>query len=735
VYRVVEVGNVNGSIGSYVIVDRPWQAGGPDATSTVRMFPFRNGDFAPGLTSDLGRWYFSTKGQNSMPGVDSLSPVADSYARVSFKALVVPFAALKRLADVTGDKRFVAGNAWNLLAESIGGTGWSPAGGQFHGGAPDSERIYSQIWSAWRHAALPPPELALVKAWLGDDGTPSGFGFIDRSRFPGAESSSDEDPEVPCSVVEDLEDGVHGIETRLGRDLVLPSGCTVHEVAWFRYVPAESGIVQVDTRIGSDFDTAIAVLSDCSASVVHGCHQGSASEGASVTFAGVAGTPYTIAVGSTDPDGYGTALLRVAGPGSMDGDGGSDVGWDLDETIDFLPCELAPSIEEGLVDFNIEPGLNLEIYHSCLSTEAGFDRIYNPVLMRFTPAEDGRYVASLCGGTIVDTRMVVVEGCDSGLVVGCSDDATDCWWTSEVTFDATAGHDYILVIGTADPEQFDNALLNFHRVPDPPEPKRWLMSVGVAQIVWNGSTLSGITPRDVVLHDQLANSWSMWFDGSDVGLASGAIDAVAALPDGSLLLSFSASLSIPGLVGGPDGTTLVDRCDVVRFVPTSVGWNTAGSWHFQLDGSDIGLSGTAEDIDALEVLADGSYLVSTKGKASVPGLANVPAASVLRFQPTTLGAATSGTWSMHFDANDVGLILASENVDAIAGGVDGRLCFSTVGAFEVTGATGSGADGLEFFPRLLGPYTNGDFRIAFRGLGIGLGYSVKLNALAEVPAP
>jgi len=58
VYRVIEVGNVNGGIGNYIKVDRPWQHGMPGPSSTVRMFPFLNGDFAPGLTADNGRWYF-----------------------------------------------------------------------------------------------------------------------------------------------------------------------------------------------------------------------------------------------------------------------------------------------------------------------------------------------------------------------------------------------------------------------------------------------------------------------------------------------------------------------------------------------------------------------------------------------------------------------------------------------------------------------------------------------------
>ena len=59
------------------------------------------------------------------------------------------------------------------------------------------------------------------------------------------------------------------------------------------------------------------------------------------------------------------------------------------------------------------------------------------------------------------------------------------------------------------------------------------------------------------------------FDGSQLGLGPLTISALAVRTDGSMLLSFTAPGTIPGLIGGPDGE-VVDDSDIVRFVPTGL---------------------------------------------------------------------------------------------------------------------------------------------------------------------
>ncbi|HKB17221.1 MAG TPA: S8 family serine peptidase, partial [Planctomycetota bacterium] len=88
--------------------------------------------------------------------------------------------------------------------------------------------------------------------------------------------------------------------------------------------------------------------------------------------------------------------------------------------------------------------------------------------------------------------------------------------------------------------------------------------------------LGSAADEDIVARDLASGAFSLEFDGSDVGLAGASIDGFCVLPDGDLLFSFSAPFSIPGLVGGPGGSTTADDSDIVRFTPSSLGPNTAG---------------------------------------------------------------------------------------------------------------------------------------------------------------
>ena len=63
----------------------------------------------------------------------------------------------------------------------------------------------------------------------------------------------------------------------------------------------------------------------------------------------------------------------------------------------------------------------------------------------------------------------------------------------------------------------------------------------------------------------------------------------------------------------------MDDSDIVRFVPTSFGSSTAGSFAFFFDGSDVGLTNDNEDVDAIALMSNGRLLVSTLGSASASG--------------------------------------------------------------------------------------------------------------------
>ena len=219
--------------------------------------------------------------------------------------------------------------------------------------------------------------------------------------------------------------------------------------------------------------------------------------------------------------------------------------------------------------------------------------------------------------------------------------------------------------------------------------------------------------EDIVHWD--GTSYSLLFDGSDVGLGAFIIDAFSVISPTEILISFLQ----PGAIPGVAGTT--DESDVVLFTATSLGDETAGSFSLYFDGSDVGLSTSGENVDAVELLANGNILVSTGGGFNVPGLSG-PDEDIIRFVPTSLGATTAGTWSMYVDGSDISLTGSGEDTDGLAIGGGGEIYFSTVDVFSVPGVSGADEDVLVFTPTTLGTNTSGTYRstLFFDGSRYGL---------------
>jgi predicted secreted protein len=219
-----------------------------------------------------------------------------------------------------------------------------------------------------------------------------------------------------------------------------------------------------------------------------------------------------------------------------------------------------------------------------------------------------------------------------------------------------------------------------------------------------GSSTSGtaggvaFADEDVLIKDMGTGAWSLFIDGSDIGLANTDVDAFELQADGSLLMSFDTDFTLSGFGA-------VDDSDVLRFTPTSTGGTTAGTWSWYFDGSDVGLSTSDEDVDALGLLPDGRLLISTLGNVSVTGASGADE-DLLAFTPTTLGATTSGTWAMYFDGSDVGLSSTSnEDVNGVWVDTAGKIYLTTLGNFSVTGVSGDGSDILACTPGSLGSTT------------------------------
>ena len=141
--------------------------------------------------------------------------------------------------------------------------------------------------------------------------------------------------------------------------------------------------------------------------------------------------------------------------------------------------------------------------------------------------------------------------------------------------------------------------------------------------------------EDVVSYD--GTTFSLAFDGSDVGLASRRIDAFGWLNSTTLLFSLDTDgATLPGVAG------TIDDSDVIRFDATSLGTTTSGAFSVYFDGSDVGLTTSGEDVDAFELLSNGTIVLSTDGSASVPGVSS-GAEDLLVFTPSSLGSTTSGS--------------------------------------------------------------------------------------------
>ncbi|MBD2206810.1 hypothetical protein H6G33_20920 [Calothrix sp. FACHB-1219] len=231
-------------------------------------------------------------------------------------------------------------------------------------------------------------------------------------------------------------------------------------------------------------------------------------------------------------------------------------------------------------------------------------------------------------------------------------------------------------------------------------------------------TVGGVaySDEDILAYDRSNRTWSMYFDGSDVGLSSRNIRDFHINQDGSILFSLNSSLTL-------NGVGRVEKQDIVKFTPTSTGNNTAGSFSLYFDGSDVGLTKSDEAIDGIAFTKDGKLVISTTGKYDVPGTSgNITGndKDLLAFNATSLGVNTAGTWNLFFQGSDVGLTESSEDINGVWIDSNNKLYLTTKGTFQVPGVTGDGADIVTFTPTSLGATTAGNYVSYLDGSDIGL---------------
>jgi hypothetical protein len=215
------------------------------------------------------------------------------------------------------------------------------------------------------------------------------------------------------------------------------------------------------------------------------------------------------------------------------------------------------------------------------------------------------------------------------------------------------------------------------------------------------ATLPGgltVANEDIVEFD--GTNFTLVFDGSDVGLASTNVDALAIIGTNEILLSFRAPETIPGITG------TVQDTDIVKFTATQLGDTTSGTFEFFFRGSDFGLSPTAEDIDAIDVHPDGRLIVSTIGNFDVPGLTGRDE-DLLAFTPDTPGDYSAGTLAFYIDGSDVEI--GREDVYGVALDPNGDIHLSVTNDFAVTGVSGDDEDVFTLMPTQTGSTSAGTY--------------------------
>jgi len=205
---------------------------------------------------------------------------------------------------------------------------------------------------------------------------------------------------------------------------------------WFCYTAWCTGTATAST-CDADFDTQIAVYDGCDCPIGESpvtCNDDSCGVQSSVSFPVVYGNDY---------------LIRVGGFGGAQGSGVLDVSC-VPANDD---CANATPVGEG--DFSLSNiGASTDGPDEPGACGAGGDsRIEADVWYRYTASCDGQATVDLCASSF-DTKVAVYAGSDcpeSAAAIACDDDG--CGDRSRVTFDVTAGEEYLVRIGGAGGEQ------------------------------------------------------------------------------------------------------------------------------------------------------------------------------------------------------------------------------------------------------------------------------------------
>ncbi|MEM7331842.1 MAG: putative Ig domain-containing protein [Chloroflexota bacterium] len=300
----------------------------------------------------------------------------------------------------------------------------------------------------------------------------------------------------------------------------------------------------------------------------------------------------------------------------------------------------------------------------------------------------------------------------TGLPAGLSLNTT----TGEITGTATPAGDFTVIVTVSDGTASADATFDWTvTAVAPPTEDNETVYFSITGSGFVGASVSFVD-EDIVAYDTINDEWSLYFDGSDVGLnvsGNADIDAVHVREDGSILFSIRATETLPD-VGE------ITNADLILFTPTSLGETTAGTFSMYLDGSDVGLTGGGEDITAVYEMANGDLIISTVGTNNVGTLGNLRDEDLLRFSGS-YGDTTSGTWSLYFDGSDADMLASTEEFYGVS--VDensSEIFLSNRGTFDLGGITGDASDVAVCQSAVTGENSSCSYALFLDGGAIGL---------------
>ena len=225
---------------------------------------------------------------------------------------------------------------------------------------------------------------------------------------------------------------------------------------------------------------------------------------------------------------------------------------------------------------------------------------------------------------------------------------------------------------------------------------------------------------DILRYIPGTGTWSIFKTKDDLGIPADVnLRDFEVLADGKILFVIDRTKTI-----APLGK--VTARDVLRW--------SAGTLSFELQGINVGLTKSDENIDALAVTADDELLISTNGNATyntIPG--KVPDEDLVKI--------VGNTASLYFDGSAFKLTSSSEDVEAASVDLttgDQTLYLSTKDGFSATSSvnsvSGKDKDIFGVIPSAFNPITDGFLFQAFNGKASGLKKEIDGISVSFVPA-